>query len=326
MATIYLAGGCFWGVEKYMSEVQGVLATEAGYANGTTESPSYRDVTTGRTGYTETVRVDYDPTVAPLPFLLELFFEAIDPTSLNRQGNDVGTQYRTGIYYVDPADAQVVSDALARLQKQLSQPVVVEVDELRTYTSAEDYHQDYLEKNPGGYCHIGADMFVRARNAKPRPEHFEWAGKQSRSWTVPDDATLRSSLTDMQYRVTQESATEPAFQNEYWDEKRSGIYVDIITGQPLFSSADKFDSGCGWPSFTKPIDKATIEELLDKSHGMYRTEVRTSLSDSHLGHVFTDGPADKGGLRYCINSASLRFVPLADMDAEGYGYLIDLVE
>ena len=172
MATIYLAGGCFWGVEKYFSLVNGVTATEVGYANGTTESPSYHDVTTGRTGYTETVRVDYDPQVAPLPFLLDLYYEAIDPTSLNRQGNDRGTQYRTGIYYTDPADADTIEASLERLQRRYDRPVVIESGPLTAYTSAEDYHQDYLEKNPGGYCHIGPGLFDKAASAVPDPSHF----------------------------------------------------------------------------------------------------------------------------------------------------------
>lgn len=167
MATIYLAGGCFWGVEKYMSLVNGVSEAEAGYANGVTESPTYRDVTTGETGYTETVRVVYDPEVAPLPFLLDLFYEAIDPTSLNRQGNDVGTQYRSGIYYSDPADAEIVAESLARLQERFDAPIVVESGPLTSYTPAEEYHQDYLDKNPGGYCHISRDLFEKAASAVP---------------------------------------------------------------------------------------------------------------------------------------------------------------
>jgi peptide methionine sulfoxide reductase msrA/msrB len=174
MSTIYLAGGCFWGVEKLMSSIDGVAATEVGYANGQTESPSYEDVVTGQTGYAETVRVDYDPEVAPLPFLLEWFYKGIDPTSLNRQGNDIGTQYRTGIYYSDPADAAVVEASLAALQEAFDEPLVVEAEPLDSFTSAEDYHQDYLEKNPGGYCHIDFALFKEAEEATPEPRHFEY--------------------------------------------------------------------------------------------------------------------------------------------------------
>jgi peptide methionine sulfoxide reductase msrA/msrB len=172
VATIYLAGGCFWGVEKYMASVHGVINAEAGYANGETASPTYRDVSTGRSGYTETVRVDYDPAVAPLPFLLELFYKAIDPTSLNRQGNDVGTQYRSGIYYSDPADRPIIERSLAQLQKKYDKPIAVEAEALKSYTSAEDYHQDYLDKNPGGYCHISRDLFDQAAMAVPDPSQF----------------------------------------------------------------------------------------------------------------------------------------------------------
>ncbi|MHB9003625.1 MAG: peptide-methionine (S)-S-oxide reductase MsrA, partial [Coriobacteriia bacterium] len=173
MATIYLAGGCFWGVEKYMASVRGVTDAQAGYANGVTDTPSYRDVTTGRTGYTETVKVEYDPEIAPLPFLLDLFYEAIDPTSLNRQGNDVGTQYRSGIYYSDPADRPVVERSLAQLEQRLDRPVVIESGPLTAYTPAEDYHQDYLDKTPGGYCHIDARLFDTAAAARPDAKHFE---------------------------------------------------------------------------------------------------------------------------------------------------------
>ncbi len=167
MATIHLAGGCFWGVEKYMASVRGVLNAEAGYANGDTDSPTYRDVSSGRSGYTETVRIDYDPAVAPLPFLLDLFYKAIDPTSLNRQGNDVGTQYRSGIYYSDPADREVIERSLAHLQTRYDKRIAIEAKPLTSYTPAEEYHQDYLDKNPDGYCHIGPQLFRDAAAAEP---------------------------------------------------------------------------------------------------------------------------------------------------------------
>ena len=175
VATIYLAGGCFWGVEKYMASVNGVINAQAGYANGDTASPTYRDVSSGRSGYTETVRVDYDPAVAPLPFLLELFYKAIDPTTLNRQGNDVGTQYRSGIYYSDPADREIVEASLAQLQERYDKPIAVEAEALKSYATAEDYHQDYLDKNPGGYCHIGRNLFDEAAAAVPDPSQFPTA-------------------------------------------------------------------------------------------------------------------------------------------------------
>ncbi len=191
MATIYLAGGCFWGVEKYMASVRGVVGAEAGYANGTSKSPTYGDVSTGRTGHAETVRVDYDPSVAPLPFLLELFYKAIDPTSLNQQGNDVGTQYRSGIYYTNPADRPVIERSLAELQEQYDKPIAVEAGPLTSYTPAEKYHQDYLDKNPGGYCHISLELFDKAASAVPDPSQFPAPSSVESESPEPGDASFR---------------------------------------------------------------------------------------------------------------------------------------
>lgn len=240
------------------------------------------------------------------------------PTSLNRQGNDRGTQYRTGIYYTDAVDLPVIRETVSRLAANYTRPLEVEIEPLKNFYPAEEYHQDYLDKNPGGYCHINPALFDLARKAKMK--------KPVAAYSKPDDATLRSQLTAEQYAVTQKNATEPPFRNAYWDEHRPGIYVDITTGEPLFVSTDKFDSGCGWPSFSKPIDRKLIQEKADTTHGMVRTEVRSKTGDAHLGHVFTDGPADKGGLRYCINSASLRFIPKEKMQAEGYGEYLELVK
>lgn len=313
-AEIYLAGGCFWGTEHFLKQVKGVNSTEVGYANGHTKNPTYKEVCTGDTGYAETVKVSYDPQEVDLDLLLDLYFKTIDPTSLNRQGGDRGTQYRTGIYYTDKADLPVIESAVKALAGSYQKPVVVEIEPLTAFYKAEDYHQDYLDKNTGGYCHISPELFELARKAN--------AGKV---YKKPDDATLRKTLTDQQYAVTQKDATEPAFQNAYWNEFREGIYVDITTGEPLFVSTDKFESDCGWPSFSKPIDEKLVKELTDTSHGMKRVEVRSNTGNAHLGHVFTDGPKAKGGLRYCINSASLRFVPKDKMDAEGYGKYLSLL-
>ena len=313
---IYLAGGCFWGTEHFMKQIRGVESTQVGYANGKIQNPTYQQVCSGNTGFAETVKVTYDPKEVKLGLLLGLYFKTIDPTSLNRQGNDRGTQYRTGIFYTDTTDLPVIEKAVAELQKGYREAVVVEVKPLTNFYPAEGYHQDYLDKNPGGYCHINPALFELARKANPR----------SPVYTKPDDATLKARLTAEQYAVTQKNATEPPFQNEYWDEHREGIYVDITTGEPLFISTDKFDSGCGWPSFSRPITKGLIEEKMDTSHGMTRMEVRSKTGNAHLGHVFTDGPRDKGGLRYCINSASLRFIPKDQMKAEGYGDYLPLLE
>jgi peptide methionine sulfoxide reductase msrA/msrB len=312
---IYLAGGCFWGLEKFLSLIPGVVSTEVGYANGKTPAPSYEDVCRRNTGHAETVKVVYDPEKIRLSFLLSQFFSVIDPVSINRQGNDVGTQYRTGIYYKNPMDKQVVLDAIASLQQQYAKTIAIEVVELLQYFTAEDYHQKYLDNNPGGYCHIGRDKFELAKNAvetqqdKPDGQRIQ---KKSRD-------ELKKILTPIQYSVTQNSDTEPPYRNEYFNEFREGIYVDVTSGEPLFASKDKFESGCGWPSFAKPIDNKLLVEKDDHKLIRKRTEVRSKLADAHLGHVFDDGPRELGGLRYCINSASLKFIPKEEMEKMGYG-------
>lgn len=319
--TVYLAGGCFWGTERFFSLVPGVIDTEVGYANSNVANPSYRQVCSGTTGAAETVRVVYDADSITLPFLLDLYYKTIDPTSLNRQGNDVGTQYRTGIFYTSPDQVPIIERSLNNLQKSYSRPLAIEVAPLDNFYPAEDYHQDYLETNPGGYCHINPSLFRMARNAVD-PD----APARKNKYTKPSEAELRERLTPLQYEVTQRNATERPYDNEYNAEFRPGIYVDVTTGEPLFLSTDKFESGCGWPAFSRPISEDLIRELSDTSHGMVRTEVRSRHGDAHLGHVFPDGPKDKGGLRYCINSASLRFIPLEEMESLGYGALIPLVK
>lgn len=313
-AEIYFAGGCFWGTEHFFKQINGVLETSAGYANGKTANPGYEEVSTDKTGFAETVKVTYNPEVVNLELLLDLFFKTIDPTSLNQQGNDRGTRYRTGIYFTDKSALPVIQKAVDQLSKAYNKPVVIEIEPLQNFYAAEDYHQDYLDKNPGGYCHINPALFDLAKEANAPT-----------TYTKKDDKTLRAELTKEQYDVTQHNATERAFDNVYWDEFREGIYVDITTGEPLFISTDKFESGCGWPSFSKPIDTSLIEEKNDRSYGMQRTEVRSKTGDAHLGHVFNDGPKDKGGLRYCINSASLKFIPKEEMEKQGYGKYISLL-
>lgn len=320
LATIVLAGGCFWGTEAYLARVAGVADTETVYANGDPqyETVTYEEVCTGRTGFAEAVKVTYDPARLPLERLLEAYFETIDPTVKNRQGNDIGTQYRTGIYYTDDADKAVIESFIQEKAASYTRPIVTEVEPLGSLVSAETYHQDYLDKNPGGYCHVSFDTLENYRLPAPV---FDLP-----RFTVPSDEELKLRLTDLQYNVTQKAHTEPPYRNEYDEVFEPGIYVDVVSGEPLFVSTDKFDSGCGWPAFSKPIAEDLLIEITDRSFGMVRTEVRSKLADSHLGHVFNDGPVEAGGLRYCINSASLRFVPLADMDAEGYGDWVSLVE
>lgn len=311
--TIYLAGGCFWGTAHLFSLVPGVTGATAGYANSIVPAPSYKEVCTGRTEAAETVKVDYDDSLVSLTDLLRLYFRSIDPVSVNRQGGDVGTQYRTGIYYSDVADLPVIEAQVAVIQRRLPERVAVEVMPIRNFYPAEEYHQDYLYKNPDGYCHVDPALFKEAKTLGAR--------------TAPagDKEQLRKRLTPLQWEVTQNAATERPFVNEYDNEFRPGIYVDITDGTPLFVSSAKFNSGCGWPAFSRPIDDALIDERTDTSYGRIRTEVRSAKSGSHLGHVFPDGPQETGGLRYCINSASLRFIPLEEMEAQGYARYIPLV-
>ena len=314
--VIYLAGGCFWGMEQLMQSIPGVIDAESGYANGTCEADAdYKTVCKGETGFRETVRVEYDPEQVSLDALLLAYFYVIDPTVQNRQGNDRGSQYQTGVYYTNDKARETVA-RIADIERSRSEKFFVEIGPLRNYYPAEEYHQNYLEKNPNGYCHI----------PRAEMELFSRLRIDPGDYRKPAAETIRDTLTAEQYRVTQESGTERAFTGELWDKFEKGIYVDIVTGEPLFSSTDKFESGCGWPAFTKPIESPAVVEREDLSHGMRRTEVRSRAGDSHLGHVFTGDPESPNGVRYCINSAALRFVPYEKMEAEGYGYLLNLFE
>lgn len=316
--VIYLAGGCFWGLEAYMQKLNGVEDAISGYANGKTENPSYYDLKTS--GHAETVKVIYNPEIISLEDILAHYLRVVNPVSINKQGNDVGTQYRTGIYYTDEAEKAIIENVLAKEQTKHDKPIAIEVEPLRHFYEAEEYHQDYLEKNPGGYCHIDLSLAD-----KPLDKDEEPVIDSSR-YIKPSDEELKKNLTDIQYDVTQNSATERAFSHEYHDNFKRGIYVDITTKEPLFSSSDKFESGCGWPSFSKPISKDVVKYFEDNSHFMHRTEVRSRSGDAHLGHVFNDGPKETGGQRYCINGASLEFIPYDEMDEKGYGYLKYLVK
>ena len=316
--VIYLAGGCFWGLEAYMQKLNGVEDAISGYANGKTENPSYYDLKTS--GHAETVKVLYNQEIISLEDILAHYLRVVNPVSINKQGNDVGTQYRTGIYYTDEAEKAIIENVLAKEQTKHDKPIAIEVEPLKQFYDAEEYHQDYLEKNPGGYCHIDLSLAD-----KPLDKDEEPVIDSSR-YIKPSDEELKKNLTDIQYDVTQNSATERAFSHEYHDNFKRGIYVDITTKEPLFSSTDKFESGCGWPSFSKPISKDVVKYFEDNSHFMHRTEVRSRSGDAHLGHVFNDGPKEMGGQRYCINGASLEFIPYDEMDEKGYGYLKYLVK
>ena len=307
MAEIYLAGGCFWGLEEYFSRIEGIKKTTVGYANGQVESTNYQLI--HQTDHAETVHLIYDEKRISLREILLYYFRVIDPLSVNKQGNDVGRQYRTGVYYTDQADKAVIEQVFVEQERQLGQKIAVELEPLRHYVLAEDYHQDYLKKNPGGYCHINVND---AYQPLVDPGQYE----------KPTDAELKEQLSEEQYQVTQNSATERPFHNAYNATFEEGIYVDVTTGEPLFFAGDKFESGCGWPSFSRPIARDVLKYYEDKSHGMERIEVRSRSGNAHLGHVFTDGPESAGGLRYCINSAALRFIPKEKMEAEGYAYLL----
>ncbi len=329
MKTIYLAGGCFWGTEHFLKKIEGVEKTEVGFANGKTSSPSYQDVLAG-SGHAETVKVDYDSSKITLKEILRLYFMTIDPLSINKQGNDIGVQYRTGIFYEDDTQLSEIQSSLAELEASLGQKSVIELAVLQNYYPAEEYHQDYLDKVPNGYCHIPQAFFDMASNYEPHkeiPVQVPAPTKPAASGFVkPSEKELRMRLTPLQYEVTQNAATERPYQNEFDQHFEKGIYVDVVSGEALFSSKNKFDSGCGWPAFSKPITSSSIQKFEDTSYGMVRTEVKSKLGNSHLGHVFDDGPEELGGMRYCINSASLRFIPLEEMEEEGYGDLIAEVE
>ena len=314
--VIYLAGGCFWGLEHLMQNIPGVIDAESGYANGTGGfDANYQMVCAGHTGFRETVRVEYDPEQVSLDALLLAYFYVIDPAVKNQQGYDIGTQYQTGVYYTNEKARETV-ERIAEIEKGRSRKFHVEIGPLLNYYPAEEYHQNYLVNNPGGYCHIPQEELKLFSSLRIDPGDYQ----------KPAAETIRDKLTAEQYYVTQENGTEYAFYNEYWDKFEKGIYVDIVTGEPLFSSTDKYESSCGWPAFTKPIEEPAVIERKDNSHGMQRIEVRSRAGDSHLGHVFEDDPESPNGVRYCINSAALRFVPYDEMEAEGYGYLMDIVE
>lgn len=333
LREMYLAGGCFWGIEAYLKKLPGIYDTDVGYANGNTENPTYEEVCYEKTGHAETVKVTYDTSVLSTEKLLKAFFKVIDPTSKDKQGNDRGSQYRSGIYYVDDSDVPAMNNAIKKQQIKYKNAFVTEILPLDNYYSAEKYHQDYLDKNPNGYCHINlndADKFIKedlGENAIGEKGGVNLNSQiKKENYPILSKEELKEILTDIQYQVTQNNDTERPYTNEYTDNFEKGIYVDVVSGEPLFTSTDKFESGCGWPSFAKPIIPEVITEHTDSKFNMTRTEVRSRAVDIHLGHVFQDGPKKLGGLRYCINSASIRFISYENMEKEGYGFLKEIFE
>ena len=308
------AGGCFWCMIEPFKILDGVVDTRSGYTGGNVEDPTYKEVKAQKTGHYEAVQITFNPEVFPYKKLVQLFWQQIDPTDAGGQFFDRGDSYRTAIFYHNERQREIAETSKEELSAsgQFSKPIVTPILPAEPFYPAEEYHQDFHKKNPFRYQTYrkgsGRDTFIK--------EH----------WYKFNKDELKNKLTPMQYEVTQNNGTEPPFRNEFHDFKGEGIYVDIVSGEPLFSSLDKYDSGCGWPSFTRPLRQTQIKENMDTSHGMRRIEVRSKYADSHLGHVFDDGPKEAGGQRYCINSAALRFIPKEELEHEGYPEFVKLFE
>lgn len=301
------AGGCFWCMVEPFDQRPGIVSVISGYTGGDSENPTYHEVASNNTGHVEAVQITYDPSVMSYKQLIETFWQQIDPTDAGGQFNDRGESYKTAIFYHNEEQKEIAEDSKQKLEQsnKFSKPVATKILPAKPFYKAEEEHQNYYKKQSFHYRLYkkgsGREDFIKSH------------------WTnIANQDELKSKLTPMQYKVTQENGTEPPFQNNYWDNKEEGIYTDLVSGKVLFSSQDQFDANCGWPSFTKPVDAYEVKENVDTAHGMIRTEVRSREADSHLGHVFNDGPTEHGGLRYCMNSAAMNFIPKAEMESKGY--------
>jgi peptide methionine sulfoxide reductase msrA/msrB len=315
------AGGCFWCMEPPFEKLEGVVEVISGYSGGSLKNPTYHEVSSGKTGHIEAVQILYDPSKITYEELLDVFWKQIDPTDDGGQFADRGSQYKTAIFYHNDEQKKMAEASKLNLGKsgRFEKKIVTNIQKYNSFFPAEDYHQDYYETNSERYksykYYSGREGYLEGVWEDDMSPEVD---KKLKDFEKPADKTLKEELTPLQYKVTQENGTEAAFRNEFWENKEEGIYVDIVSGEPLFSSRDKYASGCGWPSFTKPLEPENILEKNDRSHSMDRTEVRSKYADSHLGHVFPDGPKPTG-LRYCINSAALRFIPKENLEKEGYG-------
>jgi peptide methionine sulfoxide reductase msrA/msrB len=321
-----LAGGCFWCLESSFAKIPGVLEVRSGYIGGEAQDANYERVSMGRTGHYEAIEIKFNPDLINYKQILDLFWQEIDPTDSEGQFADRGPQYKPAIFYINEEQKNIAEEAKQELKesKKFATEIKVEILEAKEFFPAEEYHQEYYKKNPIQYSAYrigsGRQGFIDKTWSKKSSINLNddfHVEELDKKYNKPDQAKLKSKLNSLQFKVTQECGTEPPFNNEFWDNKEPGLYVDIVTGEPLFSSIDKFDSGTGWPSFTKALTE-NVTEHVDNSHFMTRVEVKSKHGNSHLGHVFDDGPRALGGKRYCINSAALRFIPATQLEKEGY--------